>query len=293
MQGRAANVIARVAVLAVGFAVTAGLVYEAGIWLVPLTDATDKVILEAINPDVYLPGVDEFFRALTDYTNFLILAPLVAYMVALGLYRLFPKHKSLFVGFLAAVTLVVAALAALGQIWPNKTYVGANVLLVLGCLAAFGTIAWLFHRMDDDTLHRFGLVVWLVLLSGIMADFWATQPIKNAVARPRPFNAANAPWNEKVRIIPDEVLRGANSYPSGHTTGTFALLTPLFWFTRSRRVRTGLLCWAILLGVSRVYTGEHFPFCCLMGAILGSSVGTLVFFLLGGPSLWRKPVEGV
>ena len=278
-------------VLALGFAVTAGLVYAAGIWLVPLTDSTDRVVLEAVNPDHYLPGVDEFFRALSDYTVFLIVWPLLAYMVALGLYRLFPKRKPLFTGFLVAVTFVVAALAAMGHIMPNKTYAGANVLLVLWCFAAFGGMAWLFRRIDDDALHRFGLVFWLVLVSGILADAGATQPIKNAVARPRPFNSANAPWNETIRIVPDEVLRGANSYPSGHTTAAFALLTPIFWFSRSWRIRASLACWATLVGVSRVYTGEHFPFCCIMAALLGFTVGTLVFFILGGRALWRKPVQ--
>jgi membrane-associated phospholipid phosphatase len=142
--------------------------------------------------------------------------------------------------------------------------------------------------MDDAWMRSFGRMFWLALLSVYLTDFVATDYLKEAVARPRPLNGANKPWNEQVRIIPDEVLRGNNSYPSGHTSSTFALLTPYFWYTRKRKVRAGLMTWCVLQGFSRVYTAAHFPFCCLMGALLGFGVGTLVFFTLGGPAL-RKP----
>lgn len=331
-------ILGRLAIVAVGFAIISLLVYTAGIKLVPFTDPYDKAILAFFNPDEYAPGLDQFFRALTDYTNGLISVPLLSFMLAYGLYRAFraPKgvlavllgvellltivlfskgyrkpfiaiplaftilsyalfrliggKKGFFVGLLAAESVVVTALVALGKIWPNKTYVGANVLLVIATIAAFGLMTYLFHTMDEDSMRRFARVFWLVLLSVYLTDFVATDRIKDAVKRPRPLNDANKPWNEQVRIIPDEVLRGANSFPSGHTSGTFSLLTPLFWYTRNRKVRTGLLGWSILQGFSRVYTAAHFPFCCLMGGVLGFSIGTLVFFALGGPSL-RKPVE--
>ena len=284
------TVVTRVLLLASGFALISGLVYAAGLWLVPLVDGADKAILAACNPDEYLPGVDQFFRALTDYTNFLIAVPLLSWMVAYGVYRLFPRHKRLLVNVLIVETVGVAVVAALGGIWPNTVYTGANVLLVIFVLAAFGAIAGLFRAMDDDAMRRFARVFWLVLLSVCLTDFVATDLIKAAIARPRPLNDANKPWNEKVRIIPDEVLRGCNSYPSGHTSSTFALLTPWFWFTRNRKVRTGLMTWCVLQGFSRVYTAAHFPFCCLMGGILGFAVGTLVFFTLGGMAL-RPPAK--
>ena len=277
----------RLLILVAGFVGIAGFVYVLGLWLVPFTDAADKAILEACNPDTYAPGLDQFFRALTDYTNFLIVATLLSWQVAMLFYRLLPKLKSVWVALLGIETLAVAVMAILGKIWPNETYTGVNVLLVLMILAGYGGMTWLFWKLDDRAMRRFSWVLWLMFLSGLLTGLQATRRIKDAVARPRPLNDANKPWNEQVRIIPDEVLRGRNSYPSGHTTGTFALLTPLFWYVRRRRLRAGLLSWGILQGVSRVYTAAHFPFCCLMGGVLGSSVGTLIFFTLGGPSLWQ------
>ncbi len=209
---------------------------------------------------------------------------LLVIMVGTPLLGLLPQKKSV----LTVVFAVAAAVlfAVMYKNWENKTYVGANVLLVLMSVAAFGTFIWMFRTMDDDTMRRFSLVFWLVLLSGLLTDMGITEPIKNTIQRPRPLNDANKPWNESIRPIPDEILHGNNSFPSGHTSGTFALLTPLFWFARDRRVRAGLMLWATLQGVGRVYTAAHFPFCVLMGGLLGFWMGTLIFFTLWGPSLW-------
>lgn len=279
----------RMGVLIAGFLLITGIVYAAGIWLTPFVDKADKVILAACNPDAYLPGADQFFRAISDYTNSLILAPVVSWLIARGLYRLFPRRKRILAGLLLAETFTIAVLAAFGQIWPNKTYIGANVLQVLMILAAFGLMAYLFYTLDDLAIRRLACVFWLVLLSGILTDYGGTRRLKDAVARPRPLSDAHKPWNEQLRVVPDEVLRGLNSYPSGHTAGTFALLAPLFWYVRDRRIRAGLFGWGVLQGVSRVYTAAHFPFCCVMGGFLGFSAGTLVFFALGGPALRQRP----
>lgn len=271
----------RLLVLVLGFGLITGFVYGAGKWLVPVVDSADKAMVAACNPDAYVPVLDEFMRALSDYTNFLIAAPLVSWMIAFGLLRLFPKRKSAIVSVLVIETIVMATLAAVGEIWPNKIYVGANVILVITVTIAFGGAAFLFHRMKMNSMIRFSGVFWLVLISVCLTNFIATNWIKAAVARPRPLNAANKPWNEQLRVVPDEVLRSLDSFPSGHTSGTFSLLTPLFWYVSDRRVRAGMMSWAVLLGFSRVYTAAHFPFCCIMAGFLGFSVGTLVFFALG------------
>ncbi len=279
----------RLLIVVAGYAITAGLVYAAGLWLVPITDPYDKAILAAINPDNYAPGFDQFFRFLTDYTNPLIILPMVSWLIARGLYRLFPNHKGVFTGLLFLETIVLTVLTALGRIWPNTTYMGVNIMADIVVFVVFSMTAVIFHKMENEAMHRLACVFGLMILSGAITDWGATGRIKGAVARPRPFNDANKPWNLQVRPIPDEYLRGANSFPSGHTSGTFALLTPLFWYVRDRRIRAGLLTWATLQGVSRVYTAAHFPFCCLMGGILGFTIGTIVFFALGGPSLRREP----
>lgn len=216
---------------------------------------------------------------------------LLAVTLGTPLLGLLPRKKNVLTIAFAVASIVL--FAVMYKNWENKVYLGANVLLVLMCLAGFGTFIWMFSTMNDDTMRRFSRVFWLVLLAGLLTDFGITQPIKDTIKRPRPFNEANKPWNEQIRPIPEEVLKGNNSFPSGHTSGTFALLTPLFWFARDRRVRAGLMLWATLQGIGRVYTAAHFPFCVLMGGLLGFGMGTLIFFTLWGPSLWpdREKME--
>lgn len=282
------TVLLRILIVAAGYGSITGLVYAAGKWLVPLTDPFDKAILAACNPDTYVGGLDQFIRALSDYTNFLILTPMLSWLIARGLFRLFPKGKTLFTGLLIIEGIALTLLPWRAEDWNNSVYIGANILATAAILAVFGLAVVLFHNMEDTSARRLACVFGLMLLSGAITDWGATNPLKSAVARPRPLNDANKPWNLQVRVIPDELLRGRNSFPSGHTSGTFGLLTPMFWFLRDRRARVGIFAWAALQGFSRVYTAAHFPFCCLMGGILGFSIGTLVFFTLGGPSLRQQ-----
>jgi membrane-associated phospholipid phosphatase len=340
--------IVRWAVLLALFGALWASVHFVGLYVIPLVTGLDYAISAAVNPDSYVPGLDEFFRAVTDYTNVLIPVPLLSMAIAVGIYKLtllpakrallwsaiscglwwlvlaylsskykeVPSALALGLGAVAPALILLGAgpprllpaidtkrwLAALltvdalvflglwagGMLWPNKGLPGANYLFLLGLLACFGGMIYAFQRMDDAALGRFARVFWLVVLSIVMSDFFATHSIKDAIARPRPLNEAHSPWNEALRTVPEERVIGRSSYPSGHTSGTFALLTPLFWWSRDRRVRAGLLTWGVLQGASRVYTVAHFASDCIMGGLLGFGTGTLIFFLLGGPKL-RTP----
>lgn len=319
-------------------------IHQFGVYGVPLVDGMDRAVSAAINPDAYTPVLDEFFRAVTDYTNFLIALPLLSLAVAAGVYRMarmgggealrrgllvcavwaavsgaigaaYKAPPGLIVGVMviAPVILLLGAapplltarlnakrwvafclgmeagvflgLWAFGALWWNAGLPGANYVLLPALCLALGGMVLAFHWMDDATLARFGRLFWLVLLSIVLVELGATNRMKEAIGRPRPLNAANAPWNAVMRPIPEETLRGNNSFPSGHVSGTFGLITPVFWWLRDRRARAGLLVWGGLQGVSRIYTAAHFLSDCVMGAALGFGTGTLVFFLLGGPSL--------
>ncbi len=289
-QSLPVRIVMRLLVLVVGVPLISYLVYGAGIYGIAYTDAADKALLGAINPDSYLVGMDQFMRAVTDYTNFLIPLLLISYAVAYLLHCITLRRiKPIITGLLVAETLVVAGMAVMGKLWPNETYVGVNVMLVVAILVAFGFMTFFFYKMSARRMFRFFLMCWLMILSGHLAGSIITPKIKDAVARPRPLHDANKPWNETVRPIPDEILHGKYSFPSGHTSGTFGLLTPLFWYVRDRRCRAALFGWGCLQAISRVYTAAHFPFCVLMGGFLGFGIGTLIFFTLGGS--WIRQVD--
>ncbi|MBI1318705.1 MAG: phosphatase PAP2 family protein [Candidatus Hydrogenedens sp.] len=342
----------RIGGIAAGTAVIWAVVQGFGLWVMPRVHDLDMAFSAAMNPDNYVPGVDEFFRAYTDYSNLIIALPLVSLAIAIGLYNLVrmssdravrwslitcllwgcvigllalavgDKAKPPLViglGSLAPVLILIGAvpplllknlnpkrwvggvmvaeivllivLWATHKLFWNDGLPGANYLLLPALLVAHAGALAAFLKMDDARIGRFIGVFWLVLLASIITDVFVTNTIKESIARPRPLSDSYQPSNDVLRAIPEETLKGNNSYPSGHTSGTFALITPLFWWVRGRKSRTAILSLGALQAASRVYTVAHFLSDVLMGGLLGFGIGTLVFFLLGGPALRGPDAE--
>ncbi|MBW5447009.1 phosphatase PAP2 family protein [Cohnella sp. CFH 77786] len=85
------------------------------------------------------------------------------------------------------------------------------------------------------------------------------------------------------RLRPYQVFPQANtgrkplkdpSFPSGHTTAAFAMLTP--WMLAEPRLIPVLLPVAAGVALSRVYFGLHFPSDTVAGALLGSSTALMM-----------------
>jgi undecaprenyl-diphosphatase len=66
-----------------------------------------------------------------------------------------------------------------------------------------------------------------------------------------------------------------SSFPSDHTTGAFSLALAVL--LRHRKIGLGMLVFAILTGISRVYVGHHYPFDVLGSIIVGIVVSSLVY----------------
>jgi undecaprenyl-diphosphatase len=67
-----------------------------------------------------------------------------------------------------------------------------------------------------------------------------------------------------------------SSFPSDHTTGTFSLALAVLW-RRHRKIGFGLLLFAILTGISRVYVGHHYPFDVLTSVIVALITSRFVY----------------
>jgi membrane-associated phospholipid phosphatase len=79
------------------------------------------------------------------------------------------------------------------------------------------------------------------------------------------------------RARPGEAAGSANSFPSGHATGAFAVATVLSGeFGEKRWVPWLAYGTAGLVAASRVSLGRHFPSDVLAGAVLGHSMGRMV-----------------
>ena len=112
--------------------------------------------------------------------------------------------------------------------------------------------------------------VWIVLTALLL--LWkkyrktggAMATLKNLVMRPRPFDAI--PQLEAL------VHAGGWSFPSGHSTSSMAASIVMFR-QLPRRVGIPALALGILICLSRLYVGVHYPTDVLCGALIGIVAG--------------------
>jgi undecaprenyl-diphosphatase len=67
-----------------------------------------------------------------------------------------------------------------------------------------------------------------------------------------------------------------SGFPSDHSTGAFSLALAVLW-RKHRKIGFGMLLFAILTGISRVYVGHHYPFDVLASIIVSLIISSLVY----------------
>lgn len=132
-------------------------------------------------------------------------------------------------------------------------------------LTAFG-VAFLLFVMNYRRLA-------IVIIFGTLTLWLLVEVIKALSDRDRPFLTV-----EKTRII--GWREKGDSFPSGHTTQIFFLMT-LFIYHFHLGVGGSIVLYAIaaLVGFTRIYIGAHYPRDVIAGIVLGSVWGILATLL--------------
>lgn len=99
----------------------------------------------------------------------------------------------------------------------------------------------------------------LVLLSLAANALICNLLLKPLVGRTRPYDLLG--YEILIRRL------GDSSFPSGHTSASFAAATALYAINRRWGIAAYIL--AVLIGFSRLYLGVHFPTDVFIGAIIG------------------------
>lgn len=140
------------------------------------------------------------------------------------------------------------------------TYLGSDVFAI-GFILAFAIL-------PVSTVQSFALYAALALiLSGLTVGI-----MKNSIRRKRPFETLIE--LKSLRIGVDQF-----SFPSGHTTAAFSIAVTSALVTQGNITSSVYLILALLVAVSRVYLGVHYPSDVIVGGIIGSSYAVLIHLI--------------
>lgn len=100
--------------------------------------------------------------------------------------------------------------------------------------------------------------------------------IKNAVARPRPYNASEEYFNmwQAVGAHKEKEF----SFPSGHVNVTMTAITALF-LNFNKKWSFSLYVFVLLMGGSRIYLTVHYFTDVVGGIVVGGASGVIAYYL--------------
>jgi undecaprenyl-diphosphatase len=135
-------------------------------------------------------------------------------------------------------------------------------------------VAWIALLVKGGRRGRTAALLLIPVL--VVADQFSSAVLKELVSRPRPCHTVNG--NQVLPYIHLLVhCGGGKSFPSSHAVNNVAVATLFGWYYR--RYAWAFFAWALLVGISRVAVGVHYPSDIIGGAVVGATV-SFVFIAL-------------
>jgi len=153
-------------------------------------------------------------------------------------------------------------------------YFDATVIFLADFLIIFIPVLILIFYILAPKIKKiiYQQTVIVAALSAAFA-FSVSQIIGKIYFRPRPFVS----HQEAIRLIKVLEAISDKSFPSDHTTVSFAIAFAAFFYNRF--LGWILLIMSLLIGIARIIAGVHYPLDVLGGIVLGLLSALLVKFL--------------
>ena len=151
-------------------------------------------------------------------------------------------------------------------LFPSVTVLGdGGVFFII-----VGVLLLLFART-----RKGGASILIGLLFGLLITNLA---LKTSIARPRPYADEMSMFYEFWQTI-GHGLESEFSFPSGHSTASFAACTAFFW-AGNRRYSWCAFILSAMVAFSRIYIHVHYFSDVIAGTIVGFISGTLAYLLI-------------
>jgi membrane-associated phospholipid phosphatase len=127
-------------------------------------------------------------------------------------------------------------------------------------------ITYSFFKKDSLNFRKS-----MVIGASMFTSAVITLTLKYAINRPRPF--------ETYPYLDQAISSTTASFPSGHTSNSFALATSLSLAYPKWYVIVPSYLWASSVAYSRMHLGVHYPSDVLIGALIGAGSSFLTYKL--------------
>lgn len=151
--------------------------------------------------------------------------------------------------------------------YPNLEPVFIFLANDFGLIAVFILGLYLFNHEDKKRgVQEIIMVVVIAIFAWFFAHF-----LKDIFNTDRPFIALQ----NVVQLLPHEA---DGAFPSGHATFYSALATMMWFYHKKIGIALGIV--ALIIGISRIISGIHWPVDILGGYVLGVLISVGVYFLI-------------
>lgn len=126
--------------------------------------------------------------------------------------------------------------------------------------------------------YRWKAIITIVFIAlvVVLADQISVKAFKEVFQRLRPCHNSNL--QDIVHLVRNK-CGGKYGFVSSHAANTFAVAFFLSKLFKNRNFSIFIFIWASVVSYSRIYLGVHYPFDVLGGAVLGSTIGYLIYLL--------------